>query len=320
MYLLISSFSKYFNSFLWLLTSIGLLYTDEFFSDAVHRIEYGRFTDRVNRLNLLINPLSDSAENEIFFYKDQKDCVFTVPVILANSQFFMENLWQCVLEYVKDTHRIRRVLIGGDGRLLNQYASEILVRVVSANSKEDANIKTVVAKNGVLTSQMAATYMGSNGDDIAIVLTAKGRPGGVKNGYFGVNILTGQDPNTEARSLNTAQWMEIIHRMKSQSSVWISRERVKMDTIPEVDVFSAYLDQICAFFDLSKIKDFVASSGLLVCVDCMAGVASEILKAPISTSKQMEFEMKRYPYIEHSGKMDYFCLLKVLQIRIFPAF
>ena len=47
--------------------------------------------------------------------------------------------------------------------------------------------------------------------------------------------------------------------------------------IDTVDVVSPYLAALKGSYDFDKIRTFVNSMGLLVSVDCMAGVASSIL-------------------------------------------
>eukprot|EP01035_Chromulina_nebulosa_P028909 gene28909-38231_t len=49
-----------------------------------------------------------------------------------------------------------------------------------------------------------------------------------------------------------------------------------------VDVVSPYLAELKSSCDLEKIRTFVDSMGLLVSVDCMAGIASTILTAKSS--------------------------------------
>ena len=67
-----------------------------------------------------------------------------------------------------------------------------------------------------------------------------------------------------------------------------------------VDVVSPYLAELKSSCDLEKIRTFVDSMGLLVSVDCMAGIASTILTT--KTSGQVD---ESYSDIVLIGKVQY---------------
>ena len=71
--------------------------------------------------------------------------LLSAPVVLANSQYFMENLMQCVWEKLQQdgvdlSSTYGSVLVGGDGRLFNQFAAEMIIRIFAANGAQRVRI------------------------------------------------------------------------------------------------------------------------------------------------------------------------------------
>ena len=200
-------------------------YAEEFFPEAVHRIEYGRMLEdpRVRKrfrdysFNVPIVPMELDVDSIVSSSTARKQgCLpdtalsygggsgggggggggggndsenegtLLLPVLVANSQYLMENLWQSVLELLiagSDPHRQQasnsprtsasvssrtselgdaapdttlarhlEIIVGGDGRLLNSFALETLMRVFAANGVG----KITMAKNGAVLSMPIA--------------------------------------------------------------------------------------------------------------------------------------------------------------------
>ena len=83
-----------------------------------------------------------------------------VPTSVGNSQYFLESLTQAVLAYAVQATGVNGVddlviYTGGDGRLPNSYAMEVLIRVAAGHG-----VGTVrLADRGVLTTAEAVAAL-----------------------------------------------------------------------------------------------------------------------------------------------------------------
>eukprot|EP00981_Chlorochromonas_danica_P015244 scaffold11244_cov179-Ochromonas_danica.AAC.3 len=121
-------------------------YEENFFAAAVHKVEYSRLenhlaTRGLDQLPATIPTISGLVEEGLCDVSS--DGVVSVPAMVANSQHFFETLFQSIYSVVTrknnevgDVSKVK-VLVGGDGRLLNDFATEILLRVGAGNGVDE---------------------------------------------------------------------------------------------------------------------------------------------------------------------------------------
>jgi len=112
-----------------------------FFKDAVHDIEYARLPEQGKLKNIFL----DVSTADIAFAPDNASISelagLELPMSIANSQFLLEALIQCILEQLPPRLRPQSgcaVLIGGHRRTyMNDLASDFLRRILGANGYVD---------------------------------------------------------------------------------------------------------------------------------------------------------------------------------------
>ena len=206
------------------------------------------------------------------------------------------------MEYLQGHIGEGAVLVGGDGRLLNQMAAELLLRVFSANGM----LRVLLSQRLVLSPAVAINSLLLSSENVkaAIVLTAGGYPGGVRNGFFGVKILFSRVDTLGRKTVQTVDengWNDILQRMTDRSRVQIAKSRLPLlpsspnkafgdllkTQIETVDVISPYLVALGEEFQLERIKKFIDKFGLLVAIDCKSGIGSSLLLAKNAAGKSL---------------------------------
>lgn len=182
-----------------------------FLNEAVHTIEYSHFVEQ--------QILSSGSKEKVCIIPTIAPIQFSagtsglrVSTAIANSQHFLEILFQSILQNIIRCHssassnsgssdQALTVLISGDGRYLNSLAIDVFLRVAAGN-----NVKTVLlTPNNIVSTPSASLLLmgqktsgnGSKGRkdssindyevDAAILLTASHNAGGPR-GYFGVKV------------------------------------------------------------------------------------------------------------------------------------
>jgi len=331
-----------------------LPYADEFFPDAVHRIEYGRMTEDPLVLKhplygravgtgytipVLPSSLPASCVQDVTANQARaggwgvQDSPYTpvfppvlgaqlvLPLVLANSQYVLESLWQSVLQALVregvagdsgDPAELR-LLLGGDGRLLNSFAAEQLLRVAAGNGLREVQ----VAKGNLLCSSAAEVALRQLGPrTVAIVLTAPGSAAGVRGG-FGVQVILPQSPaqggvdshqgqggaGDTVRLLGAEQWHRVLADIAQRRSVRLLAARPPAQalallfndsgregtvdtgpvqfgglTVRPFDPAPDYTDLLRSVFDLPLIRRYLAYRKPFLTVDCMHGPAALYLQ------------------------------------------
>lgn len=323
-------------------------YARSFFPEAVHKLEYLRILDHPVFRRRYTYKRGSSC-----FYQDvpilstrlplDSTCIslafegLVLPIMIANSQYVLENLCQGIAEAIAQSayeHRCRcyamkdkdssqqeseaeislrdllrdiHVTIGGDGRLLNDFAIEMLVRVLVAHQIGNIHI----ADEGLLCTSAAKHAMtrreAGNGETAAesspypfeasIVLTAPHRNGGIK-GYIGIKILLPDNAGRQVAALGAEEWAQVVLDMGRRDRVrllltrppdavlamlqrprpiGVSKQSLHNTVVASVDAAAVYARTVSGLFDLPLIQRYLASSSLFVSFDCMHGVARRYL-------------------------------------------
>eukprot|EP01041_Mallomonas_annulata_P001066 gene1066-2085_t len=268
------------------------------FEQMVHIIEYSRISSKFGDNSYHSIPTKPLAEIKL------GTSGIRVPLSVANSQYFLENLFQAIINQLLKNHSHSHssspgnslnltILIGGDGRMLNTLATEIFIRVATANNI--AKILTV--PQGFLSTPAASLLLQERSDiHAAIILTASHNPGGIR-GSFGVKLNLNGGIQADDRV-----WKGIQREFENMKEVRIRAGRSilpspelsttnnKMTSniynsntiIQSVDSVTPYINYLKKCFDIPKIISFIQKYGLLVTFDCMNGIAGVYLKSVIS--------------------------------------
>lgn len=173
-----------------------------------------------------------------------------LPIKVANSQYILENFCQSLIKYVcqRQGRRVSvsklNLMVGGDGRLLNDLATNTFGRVAIGNRIGSFttfvdNLLSVSGAKGLLQSHKnaqtdglsdAAVSMkpsGSSGSGkkdellVALVLSAPNRKGGIR-GAWGVNVLISSPHLPVVESFSQHDWLAVVRDMRQRNTVKIS--------------------------------------------------------------------------------------------------
>ena len=312
-------------------------YARSFFPEAVHKLEYLRILDHPVFRRRYKPGSSFYQEVPILSTRLPLDstCIssafegLVLPIMIANSQYVLENLCQGIAETItqyayehrcakgseseismRDLLRDIHVTIGGDGRLLNDFAIEMLVRVLVAHQIGNIHIGdegllcTSAAKHA-MTRREAGNGETAAGDpfEASIVLTAPHRNGGIK-GYIGIKILLPDNAGRQVATLGPEEWAQLVLDMGRRDRVRllltrppdavlamlrprpigvVSKQSLHNTAVTSVDAAAVYARTVSSLFDLPLIQRYLASSSLFVSFDCMHGVARRYLDPVLQT-------------------------------------
>jgi hypothetical protein len=222
-----------------------------------------------------------------------------MPLSQMNAQYFIENLVQVLLNYYKSldptskSNTAKTVLLGSDGRLLSEIFLRSATRVISGQSAEaenDRSMRTILQPNDMLLTSSQALYtLESNPNiDLAIVFTAGMRAAGIR-GSHGINVIVRdqQHPN-QARYLSRGEWKMIIDQCKvigkyQLRSLPLSVDLMKKSEGPiislglnwqvkRLDSSASELASILKHIPekiMTKVKAYIQSKEPIIVVDCM---------------------------------------------------
>lgn len=241
---------------------------------------------------------------------------FTLPLSTANSQQFMENLFQSLIHQLSSkTNRSVdpkewEIILGGDQRLLNSYALEIAVRVLLANQFTNLHI----AQQSLYTMSLAQQYYSldwinnKGGKDktrysLSVIFDGGVQPSGI-NGRFGLQLLltdrerlhywTVSDFNKLFQEFETILEVKILpNTMKSLTLNYfnypMSKPLLSQDTLETLKSLPYHEYNIpiqreiyrSSYFypsdRLEMIKAFIQEKNILLVIDGSYGVTKQIL-------------------------------------------
>ena len=190
----------------------------------------------------------------------KKVTVFQQPGYLEN---FVQSIFASLEGYAGQT-----LVLGGDGRFLNDRAIQIILRMAAANGFG----RVLVGRNGILSTPAASCVIRKTQAFGGIILSASHNPGGPE-GDFGIKYNTGNggpapEKITEAIYRHT---LEIkAYKTIEATDVDLSRigasnlETMKVEVI---DPVADYVELMERLFDFERIrKDLDASSAAMPCM------------------------------------------------------
>ena len=202
----------------------------------------------------------------------KKVTVFQQPGYLEN---FVQSIFASLEGYAGQT-----LVLGGDGRFLNDRAIQIILRMAAANGFG----RVLVGRNGILSTPAASCVIRKTQAFGGIILSASHNPGGPE-GDFGIKYNIGNggpapEKITEAIYRHT---LEIkAYKTIEATDVDLSRigasnlETMKVEVI---DPVADYVELMERLFDFERIAALLASKSFRMRFDAMHAVTGPYAKA-----------------------------------------
>ena len=200
--------------------------------------------------------------------------VFEQPGYLEN---FVQSIFASLEGYAGQT-----LVLGGDGRYLNDRAIQIILRMAAANGFG----RVLVGRNGILSTPAASCVIRKARAFGGIILSASHNPGG-PDGDFGIkyNVSNGgpaPEKITEAIYRHTLD-IETYNTVEAQD-VDLSKLGTSTLTGMEVEIIdpvSDYVELMERLFDFERIASLLASKTFRMRFDAMHAVTGPYAKAII---------------------------------------
>lgn len=247
-----------------------------FFRRAVHFIENGLFhehkakVDMKGPLKLPVQPLCTELQDTMLSSISTPDSIdqlrISLPLYKANSQYFLELLFQGILNNLNKSQMLHEstLMIGGDGRMLNNFAVETFLAIAAGNGVKEVKI---MADN--ILSYPVARLAAEEGNDLTIVLSDPINVAGL-NGYFGLQLLDslGKTYSTSAYSDLVEDMAEVVEVSKMVVSGMYHNTKV---TYHDKTCLSNYFLDLKKHYHLDEIKRKLLRSNLIISFDCAHG-------------------------------------------------
>lgn len=242
----------------------------DFFDQVVHFIEYGRTTMKTSsRCVLPILPVDVKA------YTSDGYNDIAVHMSVANSQYFLESLFQAVFIYMSQAKG--KILLGGDGRMLNSFAMETFLRVAAGNRAESV----LLSEGGVLTTSMARAYLKSNPSvAFAVVLTAPTSAGGLR-GRFGMVLVQRSEQMDEGFAAEIVALMRElaeVQMMPVRPPTRAGRFDFGPTRVSSEDALTGYVASLASAYDLGAVRRYLEERDVLFSIDCSHGGATPAVR------------------------------------------
>jgi len=202
----------------------------------------------------------------------KKVTVFQQPGYLEN---FVQSIFASLEGYAGQT-----LVLGGDGRFLNDRAIQIILRMAAANGFG----RVLVGRNGILSTPAASCVIRKTQAFGGIILSASHNPGGPE-GDFGIKYNIGNggpapEKITEAiyrHTLDIKAYKTIEATDVDLSRIGASNlETMKVEVI---DPVADYVELMERLFDFERIAALLASKSFRMRFDAMHAVTGPYAKA-----------------------------------------
>ena len=247
--------------------------SEDFLDYIVQFIEFGRIVDKVGERQVTI-PIVPILESLI-----PSSLIFETST--ANSQYFLEALFQAILEYISAHVDLRKcsVLLGGDGRALNAFATRLFVRVAAGNGVASV----LESSDNILTPSAARQFLSDHpSTTCAIIFTAPFAEGGVR-GKFGVQFAFPRQTSMSLPSLLSA----VKARLPTLRQVNIFPKRIiragnpgmiGFTSVSQVAPLEGYVADLISLHDTERIGSFLKSREVSVVMNANHGSAGPVLR------------------------------------------
>ena len=248
-----------------------------FFQRTVQLIEYGLFdenkgkVDTTSTLKLPILALSRSLKDMMLSSISTSGPIgqtrISLPLYKANSQYFFEQLFQGILNNLKKSNPLYEstIMIGGDGRMLNNFAVGTFLAIAAGNRVKEVKIAT----NNIISYPAAKLTAEEERIDVTIVLSDPVNPAGL-NGYFGMQLL-----DSSGDTYSKLAYCDLIEDVAKVSEVSkVLRRGVNHETkitFGGEASLNNYFSALKKKYDLSELRKQLSTSNLIIAFDCLHG-------------------------------------------------
>jgi phosphoglucomutase len=198
-------------------------------------------------------------------------------VVVFSQPHYLENYIQSVFDCLP-LHHNNLLIVGGDGRYLNDHALQIILRMAAAN-KIGA---VMVGRNGWLSTPAASHLVRKYNARAALVLTASHNPGG-RSGDFGIklNLSNGGAAPESLTQKIYEQTKRIEQYQISESQVpaldQLGRHQLDSLHIEIIDPVADYTSLMQSLFDFDAIHK-LSKSGFRMLFDGLSGIGGPYAK------------------------------------------
>jgi phosphoglucomutase len=185
---------------------------------------------------------------------------------------YLENFVQSVFNSLGDLSS-QILILGGDGRYLNQHAIQVIIKMAAANRVQ----RLIIGRGGILSTPAASCLIRKYHADGGIILSASHNPGGPDHD-FGIkyNIANGGPAPETLTDTFYAQSLKIteyrIFESKDVEIDQIGEDRIGQTMISIVDPVDVYARLMSYLFDFDLIRKNLTSSAITLCFDAMHAV------------------------------------------------
>ncbi|MGH8372443.1 MAG: alpha-D-glucose phosphate-specific phosphoglucomutase [Gammaproteobacteria bacterium] len=195
------------------------------------------------------------------------------PVGVFKQVHYLENFLQAVFDTCPELQG-GVLVVGGDGRYYNREAIAILLRIAAANGIS----KTVVGRQGLLSTPAASLLIPHVGARGGFILTASHNPGG-PDGDFGIkfNVANGgQASETLTDNIYTRSCkLDRYLILKDESPIDLDRigyQQLGGMQVEIVDPVAHYADTLERLFDFDRIRMLLADPAFKMRFDALHAV------------------------------------------------
>lgn len=282
--------------------------SEDFLDYIVQFVEYGRIVEKVGERPVTI-PVVPPRDLRI-----PPDLTFDTSV--ANSQYFLESIFQVILDYISDHQALGKcsILIGGDGRSLNAFARNTFIRVASGNGV----MLVQQSLQNILTPSAARQFLIDNPSTrCAVVFTAASNGGGVR-GKFGIQVIFPKTSTMTTCGLTSAlteklpnlSHAKILPKKLLQSEVSRKISSLGSTQLQWTDPLDGYVSDLLRFYDVEGIRNYLRSNDISLVVNANHGSAGPLL---LALFEKMKLDSSEY-IINGDIKEDFGGVLPTLEI------
>jgi len=188
------------------------------------------------------------------------------------KEHYLENFVQSIFDSLEGFAG-QTLVVGGDGRYYNREAIQIILKMAAANGFG----RVKVGQDGILSTPATSAVIRKYNAFGGIILSASHNPGGPE-GDFGVKYNIGNGGPAPEKIT------EAIYARSKEISEYKILEAADVDlgslgetqlgemTVEVIDSVTDYQELLETLFDFDRIREYIASGNVRMCIDSMHAV------------------------------------------------
>ena len=204
---------------------------------------------------------------------------------------YLENFVQSIFASLEG-YQGKTLVLGGDGRFLNDRAIQVILRMAAANGFG----RVLVGRDGILSTPAASCLIRKYQAFGGIILSASHNPGG-PDGDFGIKYNIGNGgPAPEKITEAIHRHTRSIAQYRTIDAPALALDRTGTTLLGDmrvevVDPVADYAELMQSLFDFDRIAEMIGSASFRMCFDAMHAVTGpyarhileKVLGAPAGT-------------------------------------